>query len=135
MPPPQDSDPTGNNDARPISDSLSTMLHRISMDLQEYKEWLRGIWMPAIAVVASEDAERMCWDNSGMTLTEFLRPFGQLRQMNSGLGGMDDVPAFSVFIYTDLCTCSFIYFVLFRVGDEKVVRLTTVPVEHVCGEL
>lgn len=65
------------------------MAKRSSGDaIAEYKAWLRERWTPMVAVVASAEAEELCWKRTGMTVTEFLSPFGNVHQLNSGLGGL-----------------------------------------------
>ena len=56
-------------------------------DLRQLKSFLQKSWSPAVAVVASPDADEMCWTCTGLTVAELLHPFGSLKQLNSGMGG------------------------------------------------
>ena len=56
-------------------------------ELDSFKAQLKTLWSPAVAVIASEEAEKLCWESNGLTITELLRPFGVLRKMNGGMGG------------------------------------------------
>ena len=59
------------------------------MELDRFKVQLKTFWTPAIAVLASDEAENICWDSNALTVGELLRPFGVLRRMNGGLGGKE----------------------------------------------
>lgn len=56
-------------------------------ELDSFKAQLKTLWSPSVAVIASEEAEKLCWGSNGLTVTELLRPFGVLRKMNKGMGG------------------------------------------------
>ena len=55
--------------------------------LESFKEELKSQWSPLVAVIASDEAEKMCWNSNGLSVTELLRPFGAMQKMNGGMGG------------------------------------------------
>lgn len=56
-------------------------------ELDNFKAQLKMLWSPAVAVIASDEAEKLCIERNGLTVAELLRPFGALRRMNGGMGG------------------------------------------------
>ena len=56
-------------------------------ELDSFKSQLRTLWSPAVAVIASPEAEKLCWESNGLTVAELLSPFGVLSKMNGGMGG------------------------------------------------
>lgn len=57
-------------------------------ELKLLKAWIKSTWAPAVAVLASPEADEACWRCAGLTVAELLHPFGNLRQLNEGRGGM-----------------------------------------------
>lgn len=57
-------------------------------ELKKFKGVLKEMWAPTVAVVASEEAERLCLEKSGMTIAQLLQRFGSLQQLNAGIGGI-----------------------------------------------
>jgi hypothetical protein len=56
-------------------------------ELDHFKAQLKTMWSPAVAVIASNEANNLCLETNGLTVAELLRPFGALRRMNGGMGG------------------------------------------------
>lgn len=55
--------------------------------LNKFKEELKAVWTPVIAVLASQEADDVCRSACGFGLVQLLRQFGNIQKMNAGLGG------------------------------------------------
>ena len=61
--------------------------------LSEAKAWLASQYgQPAVMVVVSPEADRVCGGAHGLTVTDLLRPFGVLEELNGGVGGAPALP-------------------------------------------
>ncbi len=49
--------------------------------------WLADQLTPAVAVIASQEADSLCHAANGLTVVNLLRPFGVLNQLNGTIGG------------------------------------------------
>lgn len=61
--------------------------------LNEAKAWLASQYgQPVVMVVSSPEADRVCGGAHGLTVTDLLRPFGVLNELNGGVGGAPALP-------------------------------------------